>query len=177
MSSKDIEDKFELHKAAENSSELLDELFAFGQLMISEVSGRTVILEGKATSIMGWTTGLLALFLLQPDTPAVPRSFIEQLLTVLGAVSALVALIASVLALRVQSWQWPSQQDWLCPNLFGHPTVLRRAHVLSLLETHEAHSGVNDRKAQWVQLAQAGLFLAGLSLGLQIVAAVVVRWL
>ncbi|HVL65785.1 MAG TPA: hypothetical protein VM364_00855 [Vicinamibacterales bacterium] len=168
----ELEELFETHTAPE----LLEELFAFGQLMLDEVAGRTVVIEGKATSVLGWTTALLALFVLQPPTPLAALSLTEAVLTALGVSGAIAALIASALALRVQDWDWPSQQDWLRSAIFDDPTLLRQYHIVSMLETHEAHACVNEKKARALKFAQAGLILAGLCLGLQLVAALVFQW-
>lgn len=159
-----------------HSPELLDQLFAFGQVMVDEVQSRTTAIESKATSVFGWTTGLLALFVLQPPKPIAALSSPEFFLTVIGVIGAAGGLCASALALRVQPFAWPSQQDWLRADLFsGEAWVLRSVHVLAMLETHEKHSCVNAIKARDLKIAQAGLLIAGLSLGLQLVVALLFR--
>lgn len=168
----DISAQLELH----HSPELLDQLFAFGQVMLDEVQSRTTAIESKATSMFGWTTGLLALFVLQPPKAIADLTTSELVLTIIGVAGAAAGLFASALALRVQSFSWPSQRDWLRADLFsGDVWILRSLHVLAMLETHEKHACVNELKARHLQIAQAGLLVAGLSLGLQLIVALAFR--
>jgi hypothetical protein len=144
--------------------------------MIDEVTSRSNVLDSKAVSIMGWTSALLALFIWQPTwahTPAVP--ILDVLAAIGGALGAAVSLAASGVALRIRQWSWPSQDDWLRSDLFGHPSVLKRFHLVSMLETHDDHCNVNARKAHALKVAQMALLCAGGCLVAQLLLRVPIR--
>lgn len=169
--------QFDAHRGDPDFPDLLDELFQFGELMLEEESRTTSTVESKATSVLGWTTGLLALFVLQPSRSIADMNVVELALTSFGVFGAFVGLFGCFQALRVRDWKCPSQQDWFSPELFGHPSILRRFHLLSMLETHQEHSAVNAKKVHWLKVAQTGLIGAGASLGLQLIVALGFRLL
>lgn len=161
------------HLKAHENATLYDELHTFGELMLDEVTARTEALDSKANSILGWTSGLLALFVWSP--PAQGSSWLESIAALIGAGGALVALIESALALRVRQWEWPSQQDWFHTDVFDDVLCLHRLHLLAMLEAHEARCGGNEKKAHALKIAQVGLVLAGLALVAQLLVHAAIR--
>src|SRR3954470_21717564 len=85
---------------------LHDALTQFGELMLSEVTNRTTMLDSKAVSLLGWTSALLALWV-GTWTQFTAFPYLEVAVVTLGAVAAAIALLASSSALRVRRWCWP----------------------------------------------------------------------
>ncbi len=169
VSVEDIEREFELRSDAE----LLDALTQFGELMLGEVTNRTNMLDSKALSLLGWTAALLAIWV--GTWEATPFPHVELIVVTVGAIAAAVALLASSSALRVRRWRWPSQRDWFCLAVFDRPSLLRRSHIVSMLETYEGHCAENDVKTHRVKVAQLGLAVAGTCLSMQLVLRVVAQ--
>ena len=157
----DIEDAL----AAHHSPELLDELHALGTMMVTEVTGRVTLLDTKALSVLGYTAAILAFLFFGRPAWISSSAPVEVALITVAVVLALGSLAVTFLALRIRTWEWPSEHDWFREDLFANPDALRRYHVLSLLETHKTHAEAANQKATRVRRAQWLLVLSAATVG------------
>lgn len=157
-------------------TETLDHLHAVGELPLTEISGRTVTIEGKAMSALGWSTAILA-FLLSGEAWQSPKGSWQNaviFMTGLGTAAAMASAVTAYLAVRVRGgWSWPSQSDWLQFGLLNEPARLRHYHLVAMLEAHGKHSELNHQKAEWLTWSQSALVWAAVLLGLGLLARVI----
>src|ERR1019366_6485604 len=87
-----------------------DELYTFGVMLLNEVGQRSVQIDAKAATTLGWATGIVAFLF---ATLAQTQTTLNLVVVSLGAGCALAAIILSFLALRVRAdWKWASDADW-----------------------------------------------------------------
>lgn len=150
-------------RAIGDRPELLPELAAFGDRMLEEQIGRTASIEGKATTILGYSAALFGFLLIAKADTGVrwPDRPVE------GAVAALLvgAVVSSFVALRVREWTWFTAHAWMpdAAQLAGLDHLRRHYiqwtyHVIVTLERH------NKRKAEALFIAQRLLLVATLAL-------------
>jgi len=140
---KEIENKLESYADCEA---LTVELTRFGEGMFAEVRRHAERLDGKLTSLLGWTGAMLALLLGRGHTEQTPWYVAVMLAgaTFLGLLAAGIAWYG----LRPQKICLPSERDWFKEELFNHPSKLRRYHLMSFLTAHQSAHRVNHRKEQ-----------------------------
>lgn len=149
-----------------SSKELVDELYGFGGLMLGEVASRTSALEGKAALIVGWSLAVLGVLLAGSPSWINTNSWAVVLGVLAATIGAFVAAVASVMALFVRSWKWPSEVDWFRRELFSQPDRLREYHLLAMLEAHREHSATNIVRGRCLRLAQFALGIATILVGI-----------
>ena len=147
------------------SKELVDELFGFGGHLLSEVTARTSAIDAKANWVLGWSAAVLASVVVGSPQWISTNNWGVIVLVSLALASALVAAVAASMVLHIRDWSWPSERDWLCHELFGDPVKLRAFHLVSMLETHQSHVAHNNRKGDYLVVAQWGLVLAVVVVG------------
>lgn len=140
------------------SEEVLSALEHFGGTLLDEMLARAALIESKAISILGWSTALLGLLLLQGSGPQAIRNPWMLRLTVLVT---LVALGAAAAAARARTWPWPTIRHWFAEDQFAKPRVLRGLHLIAMLEAYLGHAAVTERKARALQVSQAAILGAG----------------
>lgn len=149
--------------------ELTEELFSFGQLLLDEIQQRTAQLDTKLISLLGWTAAILA-FLLVGDASWLESVYKIGLATtimmLLATLSSLGAVVCSFLGVKTTVWQFPSEKDWFRSSLFDNVLAMKKYHLISMLETHQAHSRVNARKGQRAHEAEWLLAVSAVLVGL-----------
>ncbi len=149
------------------SKELLDETYSFGERMVDEVLDRTAQIDAKATSLLGWSAGVLAF--LTFDSRGSWESWLVGFVTATALVLSMIAAMRAGLALKVDDWSISSERDWFRGELFADPTKLRVYHVLGMLETHQRHNRQNMIKGEHARVSQLCLLLAVICLGVLVV--------
>jgi hypothetical protein len=140
------------------NAELLSALEQFGGPMLDELFGRIATLETKAISIVGWATALLGFLLLWSNKPGTGLA----LELVSGATwLAVVAVITGSFAARARRWKWPTIDQWFCEEEFDSSVRLRAQHLIALLRSYQAHTGVIRRQALALLVAQIAIALGG----------------
>lgn len=151
---------------ANTYQELAEELFSFGQMLLDEVQQRTAQLDTKLISLLGWTAAILA-FLLVGDGSWLESTqkigLASSITMILATLSSLGAVVCSFLGVKTQVFQFSSEKDWFKTSLFDDVLKMKKYHLVSMLETHQAHSQLNQRKgrrahqAEWLLAASATL--------------------
>ena len=145
---------------SEPPTELLEELRAFGTLLLDEVSLRTSALDAKATSILGWAGAAVAFLVIGSPDWVKTNSWTVAGLTLTAIASASLAALKAWLALRARGWSWPSEVDWFRHVEFEKIERLRSYHLISILNAHRAHDAQNAKKGDHLVTAQWALALA-----------------
>lgn len=134
----------------------------FGELLLAEVRERNLALDGKATSLLGWSAAVVVAAV-APVPTAGP--------SLLAAVPAMVAALAAIAAMRVRPTHVPSQMDWFSFEESGDADRLERFYLLSLRDWHECDAETARYKGAWLRIAQAALLAAVAVLFVQLVVA------
>jgi hypothetical protein len=146
--------------------QVTDELYSFGQMLLTEVQQRAGQIDSKATTILGWATAILAFLFTQLDKTggAVDLGFGSA---VAGLTS--VAVISSYCALRArEGWRWPSDRDWFQKAALCKGDELKRFHLRSIHDARRSQRDLTERKARFLIWGQRFLMLGScvLALGL-----------
>lgn len=146
--------------AAGYPKELIDQLYAFGGLMMAEIASRTAALDGKASGILNWSLAILVALLAGSPVWTATNSWTVLLGVLVAIAGAAVAAGSAIVALRIREWDWPSERDWFRADLFGEPAHLKAYHVLAMLDVHRSQSWANIRRGRTLRLGQFALMAA-----------------
>lgn len=148
--------------------ESLDELIIFGQVLLNEVQQRSSQLDSKLTTMLGLAGGMLAFLLVGNELWSKTEAWLKffQSLLAFATVLGLFSIVFCYLGLRLRQWDFPSRNDWVKGELVADPDKLKRYHLISMLETHAAHSNINVSKADSARVAERLLVSAALTVGI-----------
>lgn len=135
----------------------------FGELLLAELRDRSAALDGKATSLVGWSAAVVV-GAVSPVPAAGP--------SILAVVPAMVAALAAIMALRVSPTTVPSQMDWFCFEESVDAGRLERFYLLALRDWHECDAETARHKGAWLRVAQGALLAAAMVWLVQLVVAV-----
>ena len=140
-------------------SGVTDQLYTFGSLLTAELQLRTSQVEAKATTLMGWSTGVLVLLFATVRTP--DKSVIGWLF-VAGSLSVVTAIVCAFSTIRTRnSWATPSDKSWVPPSIAKNPSAdeMKRYHLMVLHEVRNANVALANSKARMLLIAEAALGL------------------
>jgi hypothetical protein len=158
--------------------DVLDQLAAFGEVMVAEVQARNETIEAKVQNMIGWTSAAMAVLLAaMPTTASKPTAIAMVALVIAGGIAALVALVFGARALLMRSWKWPSQQEWFWEPGFTDARQLRRYHLTIWLDTHEEHARRTQAKADAFKVAQAAFIVMSIAVGTTLLTSAVTNWI
>jgi hypothetical protein len=146
----------------------------FGERMIDEASARLALVEGKAVSLIGWSSALLGLLLLNVTlgraTPDAERGYWYGLL--IGAkVLTIISLACASWAARATEHAWPEVLHWFCESQFTNERDLRVIHLRALLQAYMHTDDVIGGKDTALVWSQRTVGLATLAVGLYVLIA------
>lgn len=136
--------------------ETIEELYRFGQLLFTELQQRSSETDKKPTSVFGWSVATLGFLLISKNRFA-GREY-EALAANAASVFSFLSAALSAFAIKTRMWRAPSENDWFQKDLWTHADRLKRYHLVSLLETHQAQIQGVQRKAELLGFSE--IFLA-----------------
>jgi hypothetical protein len=138
----------------------IEELYRFGGMMVSEVQQRASHLDSKLTGVFGWSVATLA-FLLFDGKVSGLHGF-GKLAVFLATAMSLASVVVAFLGLKTTMWPSPSEQDWFREDLLEHTEMLKRYHIVSMLNVHQQQGFKNARKADTLRTAEILLALTAI---------------
>lgn len=137
-------------------------LFGFGSVLVSEILARATALDGKAATMLGWSTAALAfLFTVTHEWQTVKAPRTLYALGLIGIASATASAVSAFRTLKARTLPWLSQSDWFnADQIAGGAARVRASHLLAMLNVHSAHTRQNIEKARTLVVAQWSLFAA-----------------
>ena len=163
----DIEN-IELQLSSELPSEMVDELYRFGQIIVTDAKTTAGQLDSKLVTVLGWTSAALAFLLLNKIAGTSPSI---RFAIVAATVCALVGTVIAGWGLKSTLWVAPSEQDWFKTELMENAGAMRRYHIVSMLVSHQITVNRNAVKAVYLRLAElcliGGSLFIGVALALQ----------
>ncbi len=124
---------------------LVEELYSFGTLMVSSAQQRAVRLDTKLTGVLNWSSAMLAFLLIDANISRLHGASLWT--SFLAMITAIFSVACSYAGLKSRLWPTPSENDWFKSSLLDKPEILRRYHIVSMLNMHQSQSDGNLRRA------------------------------
>jgi hypothetical protein len=140
------------------SSEVTDELYDFGKMMIDEAIDRFKSLDTKATAIAAYSIGLITILASTQSIWTKAHSWVVYIPPASGLI-ALAAAAFAISALWLKRFEWFSQDEWMKADCLSDPDRLRRYHVLTMAGVQRSYQRRCRSKASRIAIAE-GLLLA-----------------
>ena len=136
-----------------------EELYLFGSSLLEDLKSRSDHINSKATTVLGWATGILAFLFAQYGkfhaTPAHYFALCSSFFAMLAAGSAF-------LALRTRDdWSWPSDRSWFQETAVKSGDEMKRYHLRVMHEVKHDRHAVIDKKGNLLIYAETFFFLSG----------------
>ncbi len=157
----DIED-IELQLASDIPAETIEELYRFGEIMVSEVQRRCGSLDQKLTSMLGWSAAVLALLLTNGGELSKLNGAWRAVLFI-ATLIALGAMFSAAWGIKSKIGPTPSEQDWFMGELEA-PDRMKKYHIISMLNIHQSQSQANLQKAASLHHSEILLIISGLAI-------------
>lgn len=139
-------------------SEVTDELYDFGKMMIDEAIDRFKSLDTKATAIAAYSIGLITILVSTQTVWMKAHSWAVYVPPASGLI-ALAAAAFAISCLWLKPFEWFSQDEWIKADCLNDPDRLRRYHVLTMAGVQRSYQSRCRSKASRIAIAQ-GLLLA-----------------
>jgi hypothetical protein len=141
------------------AKEAVEELYRFGQIMVSSSQQRALRLDAKLTGVLNWSSAVLAFVLI--DANVSHQKGFGLAVSLMAIAAALASVAASYFGLKSRLWERPSEGDWFKTELLRKPETLQRYHVVSMLNVHQTQSEGNERCAGTLKTAEIFLAISG----------------
>ena len=149
---------------------VIDELYSFGSMLLSEIKERNAQLESKAAVVLGWATGISAFLFTQ-----IKQVDHWSLLALPPIIAAIVAIIFAYRVIKTRDdWESPSDKDWFCAAAIGKDDDLRLFHIRSMHRVRQNQSVIAMDKANALLWAERWLIFATMLLAMAIAAKLIV---
>jgi len=135
------------------SAASIDELYTFGQMLLSECLDRSKQLDAKATSLSGYTGVIVALLVTTFASKLVGMRRAELYPLMVAGLCVIGAGGMAVWAIWIRGYQWFSDRDWFAPSVIQSPQRLKQFHVLAMHSYKHQHEAINADKAARLQVA------------------------
>jgi hypothetical protein len=151
-------DAVEVMLSGQIASDLVEEYYRFGALVLSEVQNMASQIDGKLTTVLGLASGILISLLFGTTL----NSFAPIKTPISVAASfALIALVLSAFGLMSRMWRLPSARDWFKEGL-SDSDRLRKYHIVSLLAAQQQHVRLIGSKSRCLHAAEVSTALSAL---------------
>jgi hypothetical protein len=145
-------------------SDVTDEIYSFGQMMVDEVVDRLKTLETKATWIAAYSIGLITILVsIQAKWTVTFKPWAASAM-VLSGVIAFAAAATAVSALSLKLYPFFSHNEWMKADCLNNADRLRRYHVVVMHGVHDSYQNRCDSTAARISTAQSLLLLSALLL-------------
>ena len=140
-------------------SEVTNELYDFGKMMVDEAVDRFKTLDSKATAIAAYAIGLITILVSTQTVWTNTAHLWAIYATLASGIIAFAAAAFGVSALWLKRFAGFSQDEWMKADCLSDPERLRRYHILAMCGVHRSYQGLCKTKASRIAIAQ-GLLLA-----------------
>jgi hypothetical protein len=153
-----IEQAKELLKPV-NNKEVIDQLYSFGDRLLSEARERSVRIESKAFNVLTWSLAIIAFIFTQINSTA--KVSTSNKIFLIAAFLSVIAVAFSYWVIKSRNNAASSDEDWLCRDCLDRPDDLKMFHVRSIHKVRNESSMISDKKSIWLLCAETSLMLAG----------------
>lgn len=137
---------------SEISDGAVDEIYRFGQIMLTEVNQRVGQIDQKLYSVLGWSSASIAFLLLEKNASTAPVWI--KVVLVVAVLFALAAILLCSLGIKSAVARVPSEVDWFCKSFYLDSSGMARHHVLAMFEFHQRVNLIAASKAEFLARAE-----------------------
>jgi hypothetical protein len=158
------EEEVRARLVAYEDTDITDELYDFGKMLVSEAVNRVNRLDTKAAAVAAYSVGIVTL--LASTSPSwIPRIqglwgftlFISGVLAFVGASCAVKGLV-------LRPIEWFSANEWLSKECLSSRERLRKFRILTMWGVLNSWSEAGENKSAWIARAQYSLLAAAILL-------------
>lgn len=144
--------------------EVTNELYSFGSMLVSEIVDRVHKAEAKAGTLAGYSGAILALIVSTFSLWNGHFHAAEKGAMYGAAFMAFVSQMCALWALKIDKFNWFSDNDWLRGECLSDVEALRKYHLLTMHTVIVSHGEAAERKSNRIALAQRFLLVTGVFL-------------
>lgn len=161
ITEKEVRDRLALCK----SEQVIQEVYSFGMMLVTECVERLHKIDAKAGTFAGFSGATLALIVSTFHSWSQNVGNFGIIAMFLSAVAVVVAgaFAISVMATRTFTG-WFSTTEWLQEHCLTDVTKLKKYHILTMFGVIEEHEDVSAKKTKLLSLAQWAMAFAGVFL-------------
>jgi len=142
------------------ATDVIEEVYEFGQKMLTETVTRTRLLDTKAATMAAYGAAIVTLLVSTSGTWARTGNRWTPIVAALAGLAAFVAVICSVTVMALKNFDWLSEEEWLEPNCLSDINKLKRYRALTIWGAMDSYKTVHVRKANRLKLAEWTLLLS-----------------
>jgi hypothetical protein len=148
---------------SDTDSGVTDTLYNFGSSLVSEIQERASAIDSKATTILSWSTAILAFLFAESSNFSTHP---EKLFLVSATCFGVFAVIFSFWALRSRNqWEWPGDDLWFPSPLFSSADMMKRHYVCVFHAIKTSHRKLTEEKGRMLSYGEFFLMISALLLG------------
>lgn len=170
LSEKDVRDRLALC----TDTNVIDELYIFGQMMLKETVTRVRLMDTKAASMAAYGGAIVTLLV---STSAAWLHLGGKCTLIIAAISGILAFSAVVFAVRVmalRNFDWLSEEEWLQTSCLANVDKLKRYRSLTIWEAMNSYKTAHLAKVRLLEQAQK---LLAFAVFLLLVALLQITWI
>src|SRR5579872_4771709 len=140
------------------NSDVVNELYSFGSMLVSETKEMRNRIESKALNVLTWSIAIVAFIYTQ-----LPRGAIGiKCIFLISMLAASIAIWFSYCAIRLTSRSIPSDEDWFEVDCLKNPNshIIRLYHVQSLHVLKHDLLIVAAKKSKYLSCAETYLVVS-----------------
>jgi len=148
------------------------ELFDFGKMLLTANEERIGLIDSKATTLVGYSSAILALLLMRGATWT--RSWPQLISLVAAAITAGFACLFALMVLHgAQNWSQLSEKTWFPEDrVLAGSDSLKRFYISAMHQVLQDNHRIANRKADQMITAQILVAAAGILLAITLALAV-----
>ncbi|OFV96229.1 MAG: hypothetical protein A3H28_10185 [Acidobacteria bacterium RIFCSPLOWO2_02_FULL_61_28] len=140
-----------------SDAQVVDELYDFGRLMLNHSVENTRGLDSKAAQMAAYGGAIVTLLVSTAKAWVPLGNSVTILLAGVAGVSAFVAAIFAVLAMKLRTFDWLGEREWLEDKCFSQLVRLKAFRVLTMWGAMDSHKSANIGKIKFLKTSQRWL--------------------
>lgn len=139
---------------------VIDEVYEFGQKMLTETIVRTRLLDTKAGSMAAYGAAIVTLLVSTSGTWSRLGNKWTPIVAALAGLAAFIAVIFSVWAMALRNFNWLSEEEWLQPACLSDVKKLKRYRALTIWGAMDSYKTAHVSKVNRLKIAERTLLLS-----------------
>lgn len=160
-------------RVAASGPEVVDELYSFGEKLVSDAVERLAKSDSKAAALAAYSGGIITLAISTSPLWSKYLDIYSLIAVALAGVLFLTSAWRSVGSTHPQPTEWYSDNDWLRSECLQSRPQLRQYHVLTMWRVLRSHQEVFREKTKRISSA---VLLLKIGFSLAFVAFLEVTW-
>src|ERR1017187_1491880 len=143
----------------DGNSDVVNELYDFGQTLGAEVIDRIRAVESKATSFAAYGAAIVTFLVTSVAIWSRLGNQWSPWISVCAGFCGLMCTYFSLRVLALREYEWISEDDWLKTECLSNLNTLKQYRILTMWGVIHSHGKIRSQKAR--ELRRAQIWLAG----------------